>query len=280
VPMADGMMIFPSGALLSHPDGGILSADGGGMSIRRGPGGSMDFPTTRPVNLYSFTDEVEVKSVYEGWNPATADGAPSIQSSGGGGIQIQAPPIRAFDPEIMAGILPDGRIAVVDSTTYEVKILELDGSVQQIFQRPNPPREVTRRDREAEKERRLEEMAASGGPRIMMRTDDGTTSRIASSQARAMMEGRLESMEFASEMPVVVGMAVDWAGRVWVERNGERVGEAGPIDLISHDGTYLGTLEPGEIRIPDAFGPNGLAAFIEPDELDVPRVVVRKLSLR
>ena len=250
------------------------------MSLRRGPDGSMEFPTTRPVNLFSFADEVEVSPVYEGWNPATADGAPSIQSSGGGGIQIQAPPIRAFDPQIMAAILPDGRIVVMDSTTYEVKLLELGGGVQQVFQRPHSPREVTRRDREAEKERRLEEMAASGGPRIMMRTDEGTTSRIASSQARAMMEGRLESMEFASEMPVVVGMAVDWAGRVWVERNGDRVGEAGPIDLISHDGTYLGTLEPGEIRIPDAFGPNGLAAFIEPDELDVPRVVVRKLSLR
>jgi len=278
VPMADGMMIFPTGALLSHPEGGVLSAGGGGMSIRRGPDGGMEFPTTRPVNLFFFGDEVEVNPVYEGWNPATADGAPNVQSSSGGGIQIQAPPIRAFDPEIMAGILPDGRIAVVDSTTYELKLLELGGGVQQVFQRPQSPREVTRRDREAEKERRLEEMASSGGPRIMMRTDDGTTSRIANSQARTMMESRLESMEFAGEMPVVVGMAVDWAGRIWVERNGDRVGEEGPIDLVSHDGTYLGTLAPGEIRIPDAFGPNGLAAFIELDELDVPRVVVRKLS--
>lgn len=180
----------------------------------------------------------------------------------------------------MVGILPDGRIAVVDSTTYEVKIMELGGEVQQLFRRPFPPREVTRRDREAEKERQLEAMSASGGLTIMMRTDEGTTSRMASGQARAMIESRIESMEFAPEIPVVVGMAVDWAGRIWVERSGSRVGGKGPVDLISHEGAYLGTLSPGEGRIPDAFGPGGLAAFMERDELDVPRVVVRRLSFR
>jgi hypothetical protein len=280
VPMADGMMIFPSGSLLSHPAGGVLSAGGGGMRIQRGPDGGMNFPTTRPVNLFSFSAEVEVTTVYEGWNPATAGGEPKLRTTGGGGIQIQAPPIRAFDPEIMAGILPDGRIAVVDSTTYQVKLFRPGGEVEQVLRRPFSPREVTRRDREAEKDRRLEAMAASGGPRIMMRTDDGTTSRIATSQARAMAESRLESMEFADEIPLVVGMAVDWSGRIWVERNGDRVGEEGPIDVLSPEGSYLGTLSPGEAKIPDAFGPGGLAAFIETDELDVPRVVVRRFSFR
>ena len=280
VPMPAGMMIFPSGALLSHPTGGVLSAGGGGMSIQRGDDGSMNFPPTRPVLLFSFADEVKVETVYEGWNPATAEGAPKLQTSGGGSFQIQAPPIRAFDPDLMAGILSDGRIAVVDSTTYEVKLKELGGEVQQILQRPYSPREVTRRDREAEKERRLAAMAESGGPRMMMRTDDGSTARIASGEVLAMEESRLESMEFAPEMPVVVGMAVDWAGQIWVERNGDRVGEEGPIDLLGEDGTYLGTLPPESMRIPDAFGPGGLAAFIETDELDVPRVVVRRLSFR
>jgi hypothetical protein len=35
-------------------------------------------------------------------------------------------------------------------------------------------------------------------------------------------------MEFAPEIPVVVGMAVDWAGRIWVERGGTR----GPFPLV------------------------------------------------
>jgi hypothetical protein len=280
VPMGEGTMIFPMGALLSHPAGGVLSAGGGGMSLRRGPDGSMDLPITRPVNLLSFSDRVEVSTAYEGWNPAAAGGSPTVQSSGGGEMRFEAPPMRAFDPDLMAGIFPDGRLAVVDSTTYEVKIMELGGEVEQVFRRPLLPREVTRRDREAERERQLEAMSASGGPTIMMRTDQGTTSRMGSGQATAMVENRIESMEFALEMPVVVGMAVDWTGRIWVERAGSRVGEEGPLDLISHEGAYLGTLPPGESRIPDAFGPENLAAFIEKDELDIPRVVVRRLLFR
>ena len=86
-------------------------------------------------------------------------------------------------------------------------------------------------------------------------------------------------MEFGEEIPVLAGLAVDWAGQIWVERTSPQVGEKGPVDLIDAYGRYLGSLEPGESRIPDAFGPNGLAAYIESDELDVPRVVVRRLTI-
>ena len=64
------------------------------------------------------------------------------------------------------------------------------------------------------------------------------------------------------------------------KRTGARVGEKGPIDVISADGVYLGTLEPGEFKVPDAFGPGGLTAWIETDEMDVPRVVVKRLTVR
>lgn len=280
VPMADGMMFFPTGALLSHSGGGILTAGEGAMSLRQGPEGQMELPTTRPVNMVSLGHEVEITVVYEGWNPATAEGTTSISTSGGGGIQIQAPPMRAFDPELLAGLLPDGRIVVVDSTGYEVKILEGGVQVEAVYARPIHPREVTRRDREAEKERQIEAMAGSGGPRIMMITDDGPSGGIPSEQVRAMMESRIEGMEFGPEIPVLDGMAVDWAGVIWLARSGDQIGEEGPIDLISQDGSYLGTFSPGDVRIPDAFGPGGLAAFIETDEMDVPRVVVRRLSFR
>jgi hypothetical protein len=95
-----------------------------------------------------------------------------------------------------------------------------------------------------------------------------------------MMEGRLEGMVFASEMPLIVGLGVDWDSKTWVKRNGPAVGEEGPLDIFDADGDYLGTVPPGEGSIPDAFGPDGLAAYIETDELDVPRVVVRRLSIR
>jgi hypothetical protein len=99
-------------------------------------------------------------------------------------------------------------------------------------------------------------------------------------EIQRMMEEQIKAMEFAEVIPVVSRLGVDWSGRVWLERTGERVGEAGPVDLFSADGRYLGSLAAGTTAMPDAFGPEGLAAFIERDELDVPRVVVRRLTIR
>jgi hypothetical protein len=95
-----------------------------------------------------------------------------------------------------------------------------------------------------------------------------------------MLEDRIQSMEFGEEIPVLVGLVADWAGHLWVKRTGARVGEEGPIDVLSGEGRYLGTLAPGEFVIPDAFGPDGLVAYIETDEMDVPRIVVKRLSIR
>ena len=53
----------------------------------------------------------------------------------------------------------------------------------------------------------------------------------------------------------------------------------GPIDLLTPDGDYIGTYAAGATEMPDAFGPDGLAAFIELDELDVTSVVVRRLPV-
>ena len=47
--------------------------------------------------------------------------------------------------------------------------------------------------------------------------------------------------------------------------------------MLKPDGTYVGTLPAGQIKMPDAFGPDGLAAFIETDEFDVPVITVRRL---
>ena len=67
--------------------------------------------------------------------------------------------------------------------------------------------------------------------------------------------------------------------RLWVERVGPVWGQPGPIDLVSPDGAYLGTIDADRTRLPAAFGPGGLAAFIELDALDVPTVVVRRITL-
>jgi hypothetical protein len=289
VPMAGDGMFMPPGGLLSHPGGGMGSGGAGGMriSIGSGGGGADDF---RRLTLFELKDEVEETSLYEGWNPASVNSSGRVESINTGSFQMSAPPMRAFDPELMAGILPDGRIALVDSTNYEVKLLELGQGVVQRIMRPISPRAVTRRDQEAEKDRQLAEMAersASGGGSgtfVVMGGSSGgggaSSGRVSVPDISAMMEDRIESMEFGDEIPVLVGLVADWAGHLWVKRTGAGVGEEGPIDVLSGEGDYLGTLAPGAFVIPDAFGPDGLVAYIETDEMDVPRIVVKRLSIR
>ncbi|MDE2795022.1 MAG: hypothetical protein OXL34_09410 [Gemmatimonadota bacterium] len=49
------------------------------------------------------------------------------------------------------------------------------------------------------------------------------------------------------------------------------------LAYIEWDGTYVGTLPPQGLGTPDAFGPGGLPAYIEFDEMDVPTVRVVRL---
>ena len=62
-----------------------------------------------------------------------------------------------------------------------------------------------------------------------------------------------------------------------MQRRGEHPESGGPIDVVTADGEYVGTYSTDATAMPDAFGPDGLAAFIELDEFDVAGVVVRKL---
>ena len=62
-----------------------------------------------------------------------------------------------------------------------------------------------------------------------------------------------------------------------MQRRGDEPKSDGPIDVLTPEGEYIGTYATGATEMPDAFGPDGLAAFIEFDEFDVASVVVRKL---
>ncbi|MCY4574181.1 MAG: hypothetical protein OXF01_15440, partial [Gemmatimonadetes bacterium] len=86
----------------------------------------------------------------------------------------------------------------------------------------------------------------------------------------------IESTEFYPEMPVVLALRTDWEGTIWVHRRGEEGAGGDPIDLITADGRYLGTFAAGSTALPEALGPNGLVAFVEKDDMDVPYVVVKR----
>lgn len=178
----------------------------------------------------------------------------------------------ALAPGLHAGALPNG-VAFSDSSAYAVKIATLEGNVSRVLTRPFRPTPVTDRIRDAERARQmgriegLEEGAERGGG--ARAATIGTMTQF----MRQMVEGR----EFYPEFPVVGGLSTSWDGKIWVRRNGALPGESGPIDVLGAEGRYVGTFSAGAVAMPAAFGPNGLVAFEEADEFDVPVVVVRRL---
>lgn len=116
------------------------------------------------------------------------------------------------------------------------------------------------------------------------------------------MERRaIESMDFASEMPLVDDLLTAWDGTIWLRRSptsgfpadlsanpdGHNLQQAlqrdqanrptARIDLLTPGGQYLGTIPYG--RWPAAMGPEGRVAYIEVDELGVPAVLVGRVSV-
>ena len=190
-------------------------------------------------------DQVAIDSVAAGWRPPVDRGT-------------------AFRPTLQAGVLPSGAVVYTDSSAYAIKMAAPDGLVTRILTRPFEPSPVTDRIKAAEIERRLEGLGDGGGDPFR----------------EAMIEwerNQIEEMEFYHEVPVVLGLRTSWEGTIWVRHRGDEGTEGNRIDLISSEGRYLGTFAPGSTGMPAAFGPNGLAAFVETDDLDVSSVVVRRL---
>lgn len=156
----------------------------------------------------------------------------------------------AFAPEFKVGVLPDGGVAFTDSSTYRIKITEPNGRVSRVLTRPLRPEPVTRQHRAEYLERAAES--------IRRRAES-------------------EPMEFHHEIPVVLDLRTSREGTIWVLRRGDEPDSDGPIDLIAADGRYLGTFIRDATDLPSAFGPDGLVAFVERDDLDVQTVVVRRL---
>ena len=200
----------------------------------------------RYILSYDLTgDQVDIDSVVAGWWPPVH-------------------PEGAFRPRLMADVLPSGEIAYTDSSAYAIKFAMPGGPVTRILTRPFQPRPVTGGIKAAEIERRLGGLGDGGGDPFR----------------EAMIEwerNHIEEMEFFHEIPVVLSLKTSWEGAIWVRHRGDEGTEGSRIDLISPDGRYLGTFAPGSTAMPSAFGPNGLAAFVETDDLGVSYVVVKRL---
>ena len=268
-------------------DGLITSAEGRtvAISVRSVAGAEPSErpdPTTRPIERVDLTGEEIVKdTIAEGWLPASADPTSGItRSAGGASVSFggsSGPP--EFSPELYWDVLPDGTVAFSDSSTYAVRIAAVGTGVVRILTRPFPPEPVTDRFVRAERDRRLRELADTpddelDGPRIVL---NGEVVTIGAEDLRKSRREDIEDLRFFTEVPVIRDLRTSWNGMIWVRRRGEAPDSDGPVDVLGMDGRYVGSYRLGTTETPDAFGPDGLVAFIEEDELEVKTVVVKRV---
>ena len=239
--------------MLADPrGGGVFTGDiapltGGSTSARTfvsSDGTPSDPPTSRPVMRLDLGDEeLQTDTVFEAWLPPRGDVDTNRPRNTSDARALSAALSGVsrpaiFEPRLLAGVLVDGGIVYSDSSAYALKITPPDaGEVARIIRRPLRPEPVT--------------------PAI-----------------KKEHEG---NRRFYPEIPVLRSLSTTWEGRIWVLRRGDEPDSAGPIDVVTADGRYVGTFPTDATTMPDAFGPNGLAAFIELDEFDVASVVVRRL---
>ncbi|MEJ2539392.1 MAG: 6-bladed beta-propeller [Gemmatimonadota bacterium] len=271
---------LPGPDMAAHPDGWILSAQPLRMTVRQ-PGEEESGPSEpgrRPVYMYPTEEGAHAYELFAGWDPPEPGGGEETTMEAGAGdnrVAVRMAPLQAFEPGLQIAILPDGLVAVVDSTTYRIRLLDPEGEEVGALSRPIEPREVTERIQALERERRLADLQEDGGGAV--RVLGGGNVSFDQAQVRRALRERIESMSFHPEVPVVAALAADGSGRLWVRRSGAVPGEPGPVDLITPTGDYLGTLPPEGLGIPEAFGPDGLVAIRESDAYDV--VTIRVLRL-
>ena len=201
-------------------------------------------------------------------------------------------PVPAFAPKLLFDVLPGGGFVFSDSTGYAIKFALPDGTIDRVLTRPRDARAVTEEERDRYHEQRELENAE------LRRRFAGRRGSVVVDES--FFEIDVDYPVFA-RIPVVDDLRATWTGGVWVRRTPQdgypwedhvtggliepaefnlatSAAPASPIDVISADGRYVGTFpaQSGAIMFA-AFGPDGLVAYVEHDELDVPTVVVKRL---
>lgn len=262
-------------------DASLVTAQAGTVRISISSGTGADMPEGRPIRRIDLADG-STESIYSAWRPPAEEGAAPQFRSEGGAVTFSAMGAgpRIFEPGLLVGVLPDGGVAVVDSSAYVVKIVGPDGRERRRVTRPSVrPVPVTTRIEERERQRRIDEIEAGEGPqmRVVLRGAGGEDMSPSAEQMRQMQVNRIREQGFYPEIPSIDGLGAAPTGTLWIRRDSDERPAPGPVDLVGADGSYLGTLAAGALSIPSAFGPDGLVAFIERDDFDVPSVRVSRL---
>ncbi len=275
--------------LLADPRGGAAFTGSFGSGIAMI--GAAGPPTSRPIMRLGLAgEEVRTDTVVQAWLPPREEAGlklPGNMSIPGGDRATLADALSGlsqpsiFEPPLLAGVLPNGDIVYSDSSAYALKVTHpVAGEVTKIIRRLIQPEPVTPRiEREhREKQEREEQEAARGGGsggsvQIRLFTPGGRDP----GGLNPTIPLDMPEPTYYPELSVLRDLATTWDGSIWVRRRGDEPESDGPIDVVTPGGRYVGTFPKDATEMPDAFGPNGMAAFIELDELEVARVVVRRL---
>lgn len=248
---------FPDGSLVSI----VIRADSADLARWQRGLPRLD-PPGRPIEVFPI-EHGRPELLYTAWElPDPEDERRNARRSSSDGVSRLSAG-RAFEPRLHFATTSDDRLAVVDSIGYRIKLVSRDGEVVGTVERPIAPQAVTDAMKDAQRARyRAREVPSNVG---IFRVERESADRLT----------------FAEEVPVIANMAVDWDDRIWVARTGEGGVGPGPTDIVTPDGGYVGTLPADGVRIPRAFGPNGLMAYITTDEFGVQVVrVIRLVSLQ
>jgi hypothetical protein len=272
----------PQGGTVAHPNAGVvvrsmplmMRPQGADRGTLGGPTG----PRKSPVTWLTVNEKAAQLFAIE--LPSLT---PKVEDAGSGSgrrnvsVRISQP---AFTPPTLWGVLPNGSVAVADEADYKIKIAN-HGKVERVIERAIQPRKVTEQDKNKARDLRRKAMKSGSGMIIATRTDGpgGSSSHIGTGGGAprisdADIDQQLREMTFLDQVPVLQRMMIDPKGRMWIERVGRQVGDNGPVDIIDSAGKYLGTLNG---KMPDAISATGRAAYVEKDDMDVEKVVVRKL---
>lgn len=312
-----GVTFRPSGGMLPLAAGGgptttttmsqPIQVDPRGGAVYTWDAVAMTFPGStepaadhRAITRHTLDgEETRAETVVEAWLPPREEEEEMLEVSGSGSRELRdllkgftRPP--HFEPLLQMSVLPDGGIVYADSSAYALKVVAPDGGdLLRTITRPIPPRPVTPRIEEEHKRKQKERQEALRDQGPMSAVGQAATFQITTTRwvpaggsagglplpgaASGPLSITAAEAPYYPVIPVIRQLSATWEGRIWVMRDGEEVLEDGPIDVLAADGDYIGTIAAGATKMPNAFGPDGLAAFIEFDELGVASVVVRRL---
>ena len=239
----------------------------------------------RRVLRLRFDDEQTTTfEAFTGWAPEGARIGRTTSITGEDlEMEMDSKASPALLPKFLFTALPGGGAAWSDSSAYAIKVADPDGRVRRVLTRDLKPRPVTADVERNYKAWLTDRLEGENDPEIL-----------------ELQRRRIASLGFYADVPQLDGLRATWDGTLWILRTPDdgwpwspdetrqtafplgnewlRLNrEPASIDVVTRDGDYVGTFPKGATTMPVAFGPDGLAAWVGLDELDVPMVIVRRL---